>query len=125
ARYAVEREAGGGEAAFRLRVDRNTALAARGGGAAARLARDQAFHLPPPVADDGWRAAHGGGDQAEIDHHEAQILALEAGFHQHAVADLPRRGDGAPRVLQRVEADRDAPALLAARGLDHDAAMLF
>ena len=53
-----------------------------------------------PVADDAGRAADRGGDQPEVDHDEAQVLAGEAGFDQHPLALALRHLDRAHRRAQ-------------------------
>jgi hypothetical protein len=93
--HVVEPIAGARHAAFGLAVDGDVALAAGGRGAPARLCLDQLRGSSSTVAHDMRRATHGGRHQAMVDDDEAQILALETGFHQHAVADFARRLDGA------------------------------
>src|SRR5690606_29720613 len=119
----IERHVDGGETAFGFGVDRYPALAAGGGGPAARQGRDQAAHLAPAVADDAGRPAYCGGNQAKIDDHQAQVLAIKTGFDQDPVADLAGGGNGAPEVLHGLDADGNALALLAPGRLDHHPAM--
>src|SRR5699024_2686175 len=76
-----------------------------------------------PVADDAGRAADGGGDELLVDDDQAQILALEVALEDDLVRDPARALDGGLDLVPRGEADRDALALLAAHGLDDDAAM--
>ena len=93
-RHVVEPEAGVGEAALGLGIERDAALAAGRRRAPAALALDQVAHGGLAVADDVRGPADRGGDHPVVDHDEAQVLALGAGLDQHPIAELPRRGHG-------------------------------
>ena len=121
--HVVHAIAGMFDAALGLGIHRDPAFAARCGRTSARQGLDEVPHAGMAVAGDFGRPAHGSGDQPIIDDDEPQIVADETGFHQDAVGDLARRLDRGFRVLQIVDADGNAAALLATRRLHDHLAM--
>src|SRR5690606_29705400 len=69
-------------------------------------------------------APDGGGDEAVVDDQQPQVLALDHLLDEHGFVDAARAVDRRPQLVERPDAHRDAPALLAARRLDDHAAML-
>src|SRR5690606_33498555 len=73
----IQRIAGGSHAALGFSVERNGTFTPGRGRAAARLTGNQILDRGASVADDERWAAHGGGDQLEVDDDKPQVLAVE------------------------------------------------
>src|SRR5690606_10195806 len=112
------------QAALGLAVDRDRALSSGRGGPPARLRLDQAADRLAAVPHDMGRTSNSSGHELEVYDHEAQVLAFEAGFDQHAVADVTGNGDRLLDSIKTVQSDRDSPPLLSPGGLHHDPSML-
>ena len=78
----------------------------------------------PAVAEDLRRPPHGRRDDLPVDDDDAQVVAVHQFLDEHVGAELQCDRDRPLQPVVVAHADGDPAALLAPRGLDHDAADL-